>query len=192
MSIMYVGFDETSGEILVVTGYPQDKNLKYIDVDYYDVALIMKGIESTSKYKVEYNLKENCYKFQPRLDFEQNDLDINELVYEIPKNNEATNEDIIVIQDIENTCWKILISENLRNDLLSKNQFLRVNLSFSITAKSNPNILYKMFAVNFKQLVSQRYFIIPFTEQFEFSGESVSLFTNKKFNSYIYQVKNNE
>ena len=108
---------------------------------------------------------------------------------ERPINTEA---DITIIQDIPNTCWKFLISEELEVELRSKFINLKSILHFSITEQNNPNILYKTILVDLEQLVKNHYQVFDFTAEFEKENIPLSVFTTKRFNSYSYKRINNE
>ena len=111
------------------------------------------------------------------------------MIYQIPINTEA---DITIIQDIPNTCWKFLISEELEVELRSKFINLKSILHFSITEQNNPNILYKTILVDLEQLVKNHYQVFDFTAEFEKENIPLSVFTTKRFNSYSYKRINNE
>jgi hypothetical protein len=117
---------------------------------------------------------------------EQPVYNVNELIHEITEVIEDA--DIQVVQDLKNTCWKFLISKELRSNLVENKVSLKVNLGFSITQKNNPNVLYRTLVFPFSQLVNDYYVVLDFKNDFEFNGDPISLYTIKRFDTYSYEV----
>ena len=80
--------------------------------------------------------------------------------------------------------------QNLKTNLLSQKVSFSNRLSFSVTRKNDPNILYKTLRFDFTQFEDGKYLIIPFSQDFEFQGEPVSIYTMKKLDKYYYEVIN--
>lgn len=189
---MKVIYDDDTGSILCIT--PQidevDKDKNYITVSIDEVKDILEGKESIYSYHVFYNLLTKEREFGPIDSYDEHELDINEILYEI--SNATQDADLVIKQDLVNTCWKFFPNKELSNKLAIENISVRGNLYFSVTEKGNPNILYRQLVVDFRKLLEDHYFIVPFKQKFEFIGKSVSIFTNKRFSSYQYKVIPNE
>ena len=189
---MKVFYDEESGAIICITPQIDDslKDKNYITVSKDEVQEILKGNESIHWYHVFYNLKTKEREFGPIDNYNEHELDINEIIYEIP--GYATNPDITIKQDLVNTCWKFFPSKDLSYKLAAENINVKGNLYFSVTEQGNPNILYAQLTVKLQKMLTDHYFVLPFTQEFEFKGVDVSIFTNKRFSSYQYKVIPNE
>lgn len=185
-NLQYVYFDIETGNVLQITNEKiNDNNLSYIIVSTEDVETIISGEESFESCAVVYNTKLKLYELQ-RNTIEQPVYNVNDLIYEIT--GSVKNPDIQVIQDLKNTCWKFLISKDLRANLVDNKVSLKVNLGFSITQKNNPNVLYKTLTFPFSQLVNDYYVVLDFKNNFEFNGDPISLYTIKRFDSYSYEI----
>jgi len=185
-NIQYVYFDIASGKILQITNEKLDDDLlSSIAVSVEDVESLINGDEPFESCSVVFNTKLKMYELQ-RNTIEQPLYNVGDLIYEITQ--PVANADIQVIQDIKNTCWKFLISEDLRANLVDNRVSLKVHLGFSITEKNNPNVLYRTLSFPFKQLVDEYYVVLDFKNDFEFNGDPISLYTIKRFDTYSYEV----
>ena len=97
--------------------------------------------------------------------------------------------DIHIIQNINDTCWKITIGGDLKANILAQRVSFKNTLHFSITEKSDPNILLKTISFNFSELHDTKYVIVPFDSKFEFDAKPVSVYTIKNFDRYMYEVQ---
>lgn len=181
----YVYFDIENGKIVhVVNKKRDDETLSFIETTYEDVKDIISGTEDIRSCKVVFNTKLKLYELT-RNSIEQTVFDVNDLIYKIEYHDNA---DIQIVQDLKNTCWKFLISEQLRNSLAENKVSLKTHLSFSITEKDNPNLLYRTLSFPFSQLVNEFYVVLDFKDQYEFEGEPISMYTIKRFDTYSYEV----
>jgi len=185
MNKMYVCFDYNTGEITRITN-KVEQNENYVEVDSEDVRPLQTGEELTSSYIVKYNLKDNIYEFKAKDNFEVDSLDINDIIYKIPEDT-VPDADLTIIQDFENTCWKFYIGKNFKKNITNQVVNLNRKLHFSITAKDDPNVLYKTFILDFAETVRQHYAVLPFTELFEYEPVDISIYTTKKFNTYQFK-----
>ena len=97
--------------------------------------------------------------------------------------------DITITKNVKDTCWKFTIGGDLEMNILAqKISLTNSSISFSITKKDDPNILYKTLRFSFDKLINGKYLVLPFSEKFEFDNEPVSVYTIKKFDSYKYEV----
>lgn len=185
-NLQYVYFDIETGNILEITNEEiDDNNSSHIVVSVEDVETLINGEEPFESCSVVYNTKLKLYELQ-RNTIEQPVYNVNDLIFEIAEYTE--NADIQVIQDLKNTCWKFLISKELRANLVENKVSLKVNLGFSITEKNNPNVLYRTLIFPFSQLVNDYYVVLDFKHDFEFNGDPISLYTIKRFDTYSYEV----
>jgi len=180
--MMYVTFNKDTGDVLSV-GNELDSNASYITVPLSNVVSILEGTEPTRNYMVQYNPKTKTLEFVSRFEHVYDDVTVNEFIYNIPE-TEIKDPDILLIQDIPNTCWKVKVGKKLKTNLRSKGISLNANIMFSITAKNDPNILYKTLFIDFGRMVNDNYYIIPFTMPFETVNESISVYTSRRFDTY--------
>ena len=124
-NLQYVYFDIETGNILEITNEEiDDNNSSHIVVSVEDVETLINGEEPFESCSVVYNTKLKLYELQ-RNTIEQPVYNVNDLIFEIAEYTE--NADIQVIQDLKNTCWKFLISEELRANLVENKVSLKVN-----------------------------------------------------------------
>lgn len=182
----YAVFNSETGELLSLPNYKPEK-CDFIEVDPLEVAGLLSGEDQMSYYYVHYSKITKGYELRLRINNNIDSYSVNDLIYEIPKNN-LDNADLNITQNIKDTCWKIRIGGNLKANILSQHISLNNTVSLSVTRKNDPNILYKTLYVDFSSLENNKYVIIPFTDKFEFKGEEVSIYTMKKFDEYSYGV----
>lgn len=183
--VMYVQFKQDTGEITGISPRPS-ANHHDIEVPLEEVTAILEGKERKRNYRVEYEPKKKKLALVNQHEKQFDGASVQDYIYEIPESKQQDS-DISVIQDSTNRCWKILLGNSLQKNL--KKQGLRLNkqLSFSITAKHDPNILYKTLFVDFSQIVRDNYAVIPFSMEFEDKNTDISIFTAKMFDSYSFQ-----
>ena len=179
---MFVKFNPDNGQILSITNIQPLEN--FIGVDIEDVKLIHEGKKSANKFFVEFNGTKNIYEFKKKNEIDVFSKNINQILFQIPQNTDRSG--ITVIQDVQNECWKFLISEQLEVELKTTNSYTDYEIYFSVTEYGNPNVLYKQLTINLEQLVKNHYQIIPFSMNFETTNLPISLFTNKLF-EYNYE-----
>jgi hypothetical protein len=182
-----VYFDIETGVIKTITNeILETEEWSHIDTTYEDVEQLISGEEVLDTCRVEFNTKLKVYELK-RNSIDNDIFNVDELIYEVKSNKDS---DIQIIQDIKNTCWKFLISENLRSSLIENRVSVKTQLSFSITEKNNPNILHRTITFPFTQLVNDFYVVKDFKNDYEFDATPVSVYTIKRFDSYSYEVSN--
>lgn len=184
--MQYVGFDKETGRIVSIGNDNTREDLSYIQVPLEDVLSIKKGIESKELYHVVYNPKIKDLQLTLKSNFTLDASNVNDFIYNIPT-LDIQGADITVIQDIPNTCWKIVIGETLRRNIREKGIRLNTNMMFSITEKNDPNILYKTLIVNTTQTINDNYCIVPFSMPFELTNTPISVYTARKFDTYQFK-----
>lgn len=98
------------------------------------------------------------------------------------------NNDIIVQQDIVNKEWKIKITLDTKNFLISTTNPSNETLYFSVTSKFDPNIFYRSLEVNVSDLLYKNTVSIPFTYEVEGNKDDISIYTAKYFDNYIHEI----
>ncbi len=182
----YAVFNPDTGEVLSLPNYKPESG-SYIAVDTQDIKGILSGHEPMSYYYVHFSKLTKKYELRLRLNNNIDSYNVNDLIYEIPKRKKA-NADVTITQNTKDTCWKIKVDGDLKASILAQKVSSNYIVSFSITRVNDPNILYKTLELNFANLENNKYVIIPFTEDFEFRGEPVSIYTMKKFDKYSLEV----
>lgn len=96
--------------------------------------------------------------------------------------------DISIKQDHILKNWSINIHKKTKKSLIESKYIANDILYFSITAKNDPNILYRVIKCNLKDLLQEKIDLIPFEYDWEFNKEEVSVYTPKYFKNYIQEV----
>jgi hypothetical protein len=183
--IMYVSFEKDTGRILSISN-ERDDNANIIEVPLSEVKTLIEGKEPFSNYAVEYNAKTKTLEFANRFEHVFDHFSVNDFIYELPE-EDIKDPDILLIQDVPNTCWKVQIGKDLKQNLRSRGVSLNTGMMFSITSKADPNVLYKTLSVHFGTVVNDNYCIIPFSMPFETEQESISVYTSRRFDTYQFK-----
>lgn len=101
---------------------------------------------------------------------------------------EKSEIDCYVIQDNTNNFWSFSLGEICKKELKPKKENLDNILIFSITSKEDPNLLYRYFQINLKDLFYKNAITFEFQFDFEFENEEVSIYTSKHFRTYLHEV----
>lgn len=182
---MYVRFEQDTGKILGISPKPSS-NHHDIQVTLDEVIGILEGKENKRNYVVEYDPKKKQLSLVNRHEKHFDGVSVNDFIYEIPENTK-NDADVTIIQDVSNQCWKILLGKTLNQNLKKQGVRLNRKLTFSVTAKHDPNILYKTLSVDFSNIVRDNYSVIPFSMNFESNNSDISVFTAKIFDTYSFQ-----
>jgi hypothetical protein len=183
-TVMYVIFEKDTGKVLGIS--PKDEHENTIPVNFSEVLGILNGTDRKRNYRVEYNPKTKQLELCDRHEESFDGSSVNDFIYEIPE--EPTEDaDIVVEQDKPNTCWRIKLGKQLKKNLRKKGIKLNTRLSFSITAKHDPNILYKTLSVDFTRILNDNYAVVDFSMPFETENIPISVFTARRFDSYEFR-----
>ena len=182
----YVIFDPSNGDVLSLPNYKPEEG-SYIPVEETQVTGLLSGAEPLSYYYVHYIKKTKTYELRLRTNTSIDSYFVDDLIYEVPMTL-IDSPDIHIIQNINDTCWKITIGGDLKANILAQRVSFKNTLHFSITEKSDPNILLKTISFNFSELHDTKYVIVPFDSKFEFEAKPVSVYTIKNFDRYMYEV----
>lgn len=188
----YVCYKVDTGEILsIINGsidsYTSELDWAYLEVPFKEVEKILTGIETPKSYVVEYDRITNTHSLKERSEFDAEELDITNLIYHIPIVKDDNDEDIQVVQDIKNTCWKIFISQSCEKKLRQDFANLNFILHFAITEENNPHHLFRMLSVSLEKLVKNHCQVLDFKYDYEATDMPLSIYTMKRFNSYCYK-----
>lgn len=187
---MFVKFIEETGKV-VGLGPRKDPNFNCLEVDFDQVKDIIKGRDSKKNYIVQYNAKTRDLEL---VNIHEQILDgasIKDFIYEIPQ-TKINDPDVLLIQNQKQNFWKINIGKDLQKKLKLKGIRLNTTLDFSVTAKHDPNVLYKTFSIDFSKILDNKQATIDFDMQFEYEQQDISVFTARRFDSYQFMRIANE
>lgn len=188
---MYVKFDKDSGKIISIRGTEYDGD-NCLPVALETVKPIILGEELSDNFEVRYNVSLKEVEFVRKSDLEISAATINDFIYEIPQQVSKKIPDLLVIQDIKNTCWKFVLNPEVKSNFESKGVTINERMMFSVTAKGDPNVLYKLLFVELGELARDGYVVLPFNMPFEYTREPISIFTSRKFSTYQFKRIFNE
>jgi len=176
-----VYFDKSTGSVLGMTNRSLDFP-NYFEAFYEDIQKFIEGNISLLDYKVKYNISTSNYEIVERS--QKDEISVNDLIHKI-NNNQAYQ--IKVVKDNKNRCWKIQTSNDTRKKLQEVYTDFNENMHFSITKKNNPNILYRYFQCTVRDITDNDY-LVEFNSQEEENLTNFSVYTNRKFEKYSYEV----
>lgn len=176
-----VYFEKDSGRILALSNRELELST-YYESFYEDISKFIDGNENLLDYKVVYNITTSNYKIIPKQ--QKIEIQVNDLIHKIKSNSTYQ---IKVVKDNINKSWKVCLSNDLRKHLLDVQAPINDNLKFSITKKNNPNILYRHFSCTTGNLLTDD-FVLDFSSQEEENLTNFSVYTNRKFEKYSYEV----
>lgn len=188
-SLMYVNFEEETGKILGIS--PKQNRTSSIPVSLSAVQPLLDGVEPKRNYRVGYNAKTKELELKHQFIASFDGSDVNDFIYEIPETS-VKDSDIVIEQNIPETCWKVKIGSKLKKNLRTKKIRLNQTLNFAVTKKHDPNILYKTLSVDFSAAMTDNYAVLPFSMPFERTDAAISIFTARTFDSYIFTRVFNE
>jgi hypothetical protein len=177
-SYSYIFFNSDTGDIEKISNsYEESQNLSFIKVLTQNLDDIFTGKKRLEDYKVAYNFQKDTYDLI-FLNDDSNVPYIGDKIYQIPRVFESKihSYDLIIRQDTREKFWHFFINENVKR--------ITKNLFFSITAKNDPNILYRTIVIN----TNNNYATVPFVYEKEFDGKNISVYTNKVLNKYAHEV----
>lgn len=96
--------------------------------------------------------------------------------------------DISVCQNKIENKWYVYLNRDTKRELIKSGFRSNDIIYFSVTAKHDPNILYKTMEFKVKDLLSNRIREYPFQESWESDGTEVSIYTSKFFESYAHEI----
>lgn len=183
----YVYYDADTGDVKQV-GTDSYSGYDKLAVKYEMLEDILSGKEQMEDHIVFFNTLKKEWIFKKKKDKSKSDITYTEY-FEMPYRQVATEtmkitEDIVIVQNVKEQIWKLKIGYNAMNELV---EYSYRNLIFNITQPYDPNILYDKLEFDVESLMNQGYTTLPFHYPFEINGDDISIFTNKLFNTYIYE-----
>lgn len=184
---VYVYFNINTNKIekILNTQDPLTNNLNFIKVKEADVENIFSGKSRIEDFKVLYNSKIKNFKLthlSEKIDYQT----IDSKIFRIDKieNSNIDSYDITVRQNNKDNCWNFFVNKSLTTI-----ESVSSSLFFSITAKNDPNILYRTIAIRI-DIVDGDCISIPYIYNTERDIANLSVYTNKVLSTYAHEVIN--
>jgi len=183
----YVYYDE-QGEIISI-GNSNSINGNYITLPLDRVINFLTGKENTNSYMVIYDtlLKQHIIKLKYHAD--ETAFRVNDDIFKIEKTTEQKS-DLTITQDLKNKKWVFSVDEGLKNYIQKQKVAYSRKIYFSITRKNDPHDLYRLIIIDFDNLIHVGNIQISFKYQTEQSSDDISVYTTKRFETYVHEVKN--
>lgn len=185
-TVRYVYYDN-QGEITSISN-TKNSTEDYISVELDKVINFLNGKENPGIYVVVYDtlIKQHVLK----LKYHVNDtaFSVTNDIYEVPRLTDSTP-DLIISQNIKNKKWIFSIDKVLQQYLQSQSLHNR-KIHFSITRNNDPHELYRQIIIEFADLIKTNSVEIDFKYQFEESNNDLSVYTTKRFETYLHKVIN--
>ncbi len=182
----YLYYDPDNGKIEKISSRNDDTTeYKIFKILTEYVEDIINGKKRIEDFRVTYNSKKQCLELSS-LDIKSDNEDVNYKIFRVSKVDvsKIQNYDLTIRQNNQDKCWNFFI----RNDLKSL-EYNNNNMFFSITAKNDPNILYRTIVFNTTDLYSGCV-SIPYKYKSEEDVENTSVYTNKILETYAHEVLN--
>ena len=96
--------------------------------------------------------------------------------------------DIIIQQNTFSKTWNLLLNPYTKKFLQNSGYSSKETLYFSVTAKYDPNVLFRSLKFTVGDLLSDVTAEIPFSTEGEADPQNVSIYTAKYFDSYAHEV----
>lgn len=194
-SFRYVFYNAEDGAVISVSNEINNFILPYVTVTYDDVKDILEGKEFQVNYKVVFSPDEKDFVLIKKDQEEELLETIHDVIFQVPYSVDTSNpivydtmNDLTFIQDYSDTCWKIYINGTLASSLKQKNIYFDKKYEIYVTAKNDPNILYKTIDLPLRDLIENFYYILPF-DDIEYKETPISLYCKKLFTKYQH-IKN--
>lgn len=184
-TIRYIYYTD-QGEI---TSISNSNNLEgsCIEVELDNVINFLTGKESASSYLVVYDTLIKKYVLKLKHDVSETTFCVNDDIYKVQRSL-IQKPDLIITQDINHKIWRFSIDSELKKYLLSQDTSYNKKIHFSITCKNDPHELHRLILVDFADLVNNDSVDIAFICQNEESADNLSVYTTKRFETYIHKV----
>lgn len=182
----YVGFDE-AGEITSVSNSKPEG--LYLVLELNEVINFLTGKETTSSYVVIYDTLEKKNVLKAKYYADETSYSIVDDIFNVPHKIDK-KPDLVITQNIQQKQWQFTVDPGLLTYLQSQAFAYERKLQFSITRKNDPHELYQLIIINFNDLVKNGNLNIPFKYESEENNNNVSVYTTKRFETYVYEVIN--
>jgi hypothetical protein len=187
----FVYFDKNTGNIDSIKSSKIDNNENYIKVPLNQIENLMTGRESIGDYMIFFNSKIREYKLIKKKDEEDLSFNINNKFYCICNKDfdDVDDIDIKIVQDNINKVWTVYFSDTLKESIEGQPHDFQSNLIFCVSQNNDPHQICQILRIKIVDLIMNESKSIPFVNNLEMN-QSFSIFTIKKFYSYIYEIKN--
>lgn len=191
----FVFYDPNTGDLKGFSNSNTELDLPFITLNIEEINQIIDGTRPIYEYKVIFSPNEKEFVLIHVNDEEDVLQSINDIIYQIPFKIDTSvplefdsANDITVVQDYIDTCWKIYINGDLANTLAKRKLYFDNIYELYVTALNDPNVLYKTMTVPLKELITNFYYIIPF-DDLDYNEAKISIYSRRLFNKYQY-IKN--
>lgn len=184
VNFLYIYYDKKDGTIHKISPKKDTSEYEILEVDQKTAKYFLTGEKKTGDYKVVYDVSTKTVILK-HINEKNSLLTYDKVLYQVPTT--YNNADLNIEQDLKNSVWKISIDNTTSKFLSTHGLSLYDKILLSITKKDDPNVLLRSLYVDIGLLV-EKTVSIPFKFEFEFKGNSVSIYTNKYFSSYSYKV----
>jgi hypothetical protein len=176
----YIHYEPTNGDIVNFRNYLEvSDSLPFIVVKETEMEVTLEQFERRDYLVLE---RDKVMKLVKVDTYSNNLFNIENLVYQIPRRTEITQDyEILVEQDNPNEIFRISLSDEMKEKFQTFRSVQRI-MHLYVTAKDDPNILYKTLQFNVAEILSAPA-IIPFDE---FKGDSCNIYLTKYFQSYLH------
>lgn len=96
--------------------------------------------------------------------------------------------DVNVVQNNLLGCWEIYLGRKTKKSLEMINYIGHDILYFSVTAKHDPNIVYRTMEFSLTKLLKNKVEKYPYQYKWELDREDVSVYTSKFFETYSHEI----
>lgn len=186
----YVYYDELTGNIKKISNTRDQSDDSLLIVSHDQVKNIIKGRYKQSEYLVTYDNSQKTNILRRR-DFVNNTHNIKDRIYKIKQvyDNNSTA-DLVIERDIRQQTWYFTTLMELKENVSFRNSESLKSTSLSIfaTETNDPNILYRNFNISVNTLLDHSKVSVPFIYDWENTGKTVSMYTNKFFDTYAYRI----
>lgn len=185
-TVRYVYYD-SQGEITSISNTISSTE-DYISVELDKVINFLTGKENPGAYVVVYDtlIKQHVLKLKYHAD--ETAFFVTDDIYKVPRLTE-TKPDLIISQDTKNKQWIFSIDNGLQKYLQLQSSHNR-KIHFSITRNNDPHELYQLIMIDFEELIKTNSVKVAFKYQTEESTDNLSVYTTKRFETYIHEVIN--
>lgn len=180
---LFVHYSEETGILQKIdTSSETDTGVECITVLEKEVTDIMNGKSSMQDYRVLFDSEKKRYVLKhTTMSQEMFNPGVGRL-YEIKS---STDPDLTITKNLKTKNWVIDLDPKAVKFIVSDPAYQNTKLQFHITEEGDPNILYRYFEVETKQLISEKVYVpIKHKEEYEYC----SVFTTKFFDEYNYKV----
>jgi hypothetical protein len=188
----FVFYEPETGEIKAISNMANEQTLPSVTVTFSQVKSLLEGTDVLHNYKVVFSPDAKDYAFI-RLDEQEEILQsVHDVIFQfpfsidtgVPLEYDPTN-DITVIQDYAETCWKVYINGTLARSLRDRKLYFDQTYEIYVTEFNDPNVLYKTLQVPMTKLINNFYCILPF-DQVDKDEVRVSVYARKLFEKYQF------